>query len=753
MDVLHVTTDCSIDEVNVEPEYSEDSEESLENEIRVDAAGILRPLEMIPLWIKVISIATVSTIGIVLLGILFIVIIKFDFEKAAENRNYISTTVQLNQFMNGLFAEYDATLNILIHGDSADSQANLELQRKQLDTAIYQYNNDFLPSYKQHQLSNATQQYIQAINVSESALGAFRNNVFASNMTIRSTVDYFNTYAGAILTLSADVMNVLHVKADHTPLYVLALRYTTNLRKVRYIGARLMVRNPTVNAFLDFQRALAVYEEFAHEIKLEQKKIQKYITYVMRPSEELAVGYIEQLSKFNNTLNFTVSEWENVTSAWIADYDALGNYMRSTITSETDALVFSVVGKLCVAILVPILFFFFNIISIYALSFTVTGPWRRKNRRQELFIKKFVPSGLLSMIKCKSIADVTIGKHAQKNAVFVTARIITKLDENRPQETIKKLEKIFAYLVPFVRQRYGFVDRYTGEGFTCVFKSEKDAVHACEDIRQAADTYKDDLKVLLVVHTARVIACAIGEEDRLSGAFLSNHLSIISHIVRYGLSREMKIIITKDVYKRVKKEIKNIRYVGKCRDETLYEVFHISEHEKKQHMYRFREACRLMEEYETAEALQKFHECGTDPLVQERINTMKQRLIIEKLLIKSWTLEDTLAHPLVMKHFKEFCESEKNDENIQLWELIENYKSQQDAKERQLISKKIAIKYLSRMNLNESVKLEMKGKQEEKKQDDEQFRGLQLEILVLMKDSFARFKEKRLAKSLGQLNL
>jgi hypothetical protein len=752
---------CTPEVTLVEEDKQEEFEESYNGlEFELDRQGIWGTFERIPLWIKIAMWAMIANLGVVVMGIVLVVVTHFSFAQVNENTAYLATTFELNKLAIGINGEYDASIDLLVTGNSSNAYANLILQRKLYDNAFTEYNTQFLPAYAQYQLTETSKNLVEKVKSYPDQVPSVRNNSLSPNTTVLGVIQFFDSYLNAILNLADNIGNVLAVETNsEAVLYATAIRFCASIRRIIYIGTLQLKQASDINVRVEYQRALATYEAvdgIMHTLYFGPSG-NIYKSYVGLPNEQLSLNYAYQLADYSNTTTLNYTEWYNTTKLWLQNYDALADLVRTTTLSEDTIVTKKQIFKFWTAVLVPILFFIFNVLAIYFLSFSVTGPWRRKNRRQEETIKKFVPSSLLSMIKCKTIADVTIGKHAQRKVTFVMVRIKPKQEHS--QDIVKRLMRLYEYLGPIVRDHHGFVHQYAGDGFMCVFKSEKSAVHACEAIQLAMSSYNqlhphDVLELLIVAHTAKVIACAIGEESRLSGAFISDQL-FMNHIIRFGLSQpdaQLKILLTKELYKSVKREIENVRYLTPFKHgkemTSLYEIFNENEYEKGDNKLVFKEACKLAEDFHTVDALHKFYECGGDSIVQKRIGEMKRKLVIEKLLLKIWTLEDTLQDPVILSNFKEFCASEKNDENILLWEQIEIYKKMNQSG-RDSISKTIE-RYLSGMNLNQVTKQQVLEQRTNELVDDK-FKELQCELVVLMKDSFARFKEKKLSRALAQI--
>lgn len=142
-------------------------------------------------------------------------------------------------------------------------------------------------------------------------------------------------------------------------------------------------------------------------------------------------------------------------------YEKVHNELILQIRKNVQEDLIGATVNIVVAIVLPIVFFILAIISVYLLSVTITGPWRRLNRIQETAIKKFVPSRFLTMIKCKAITDVYVGKYAKTDITMVRA-IIKKSNSNVITDDsyqVQNLNKVFDFLGPIIRKNNGFIDQ------------------------------------------------------------------------------------------------------------------------------------------------------------------------------------------------------------------------------------------------------------------------------------------------------
>jgi hypothetical protein len=616
-------------------------------------------------------------------------------------------------------------------------------------------------------------------NVKNAIASLQANRVLVKQLNATNAYVVMNTYhdvISAILALADDMNDVLGVNNMYCTAFITSYRLAQAVRRVRSLGLIITQFNSfNLTTSVDFERWIAKYNSLSQSFKsvTTGAVLNYYQDSVLANKTVDAVALVESVRVQElsaSSLNVTFDNFEIITREWIFNYRDLSDVIRAAMYADAARTSSSNALYLTLACVLPVIFFVVTAVVTYLLSLTITGPWRRLNRIQDIAIKRFVPSSMLAMIRCNSITDVEIGKHALRKITFVRARLKGQaiLDSDTgPNIAVQRLKKVYEYIGPVVRKYNGFVDQYSGDGFLAIFKEEKDGFNAAVAIQTAMNTFNmipsnTETHLLTVAHTARVIACAIGENERMNGAFISDHLSILNDVVDYSLEQtaaNFKVVVTKPILKDLKKGPQH-RYIGAIPANLsagrpameMYEILDTSDAEKALQKETFNEATRLLEVNKFTVAVSKFEQCANDPLAQDRAEFCRKKLAFARRLIENWKISDTLNEPtIVLPAFVEHCSAEKNVENINLYMEMDEYLSANNQNEREVIAKRIVTRYFFNLNVSESIKNTITQQMTSGELGIDLFKELQSEVIVLMKDAHTRFKERRLLHTLCRL--
>jgi hypothetical protein len=753
---------------------------SEEDILRLDGRGLCGFFERIPLAFKILAIASISIVGVVVLGALYISDRASIEVTNRAMRNYIDSTVLLNTLAQNLDNEYGIALSALVSpsGSGASRLPQLLSSYALTNESIVAYYTQVVPYIKSLNPPAYTYSDMVDVDTQYAKLNKTRALTLGMNYSDSVTVlKNYNDFVTAVLDLADDLNDLLGVSSLSVTSYIAAFRLVQAMRNIRYMGM-IILTQPTFSVANAIKLERWISDYYALDQSLVSVTVGSQLQYYYGLENDnntiAALEMVEQVrSTYTGVHNVTFAEFVAVTGSWLFVYFGLTDNIRSGIYSDADNSTKKNVGYLFVACFLPVLFFFLTAIITYLLALTITGPWRRLNRIQDLAIKRFVPSSMLAMLKCRTITDVENGIFAVRKLTFVRARIIGSplIESNTvPDIAVQRLKRVYEYVGPIVRKYNGFVDQYTGDGFIAIFKDKKNGFNACMAIQTAMVTFNRILSntethLLTVAHSARVVACAIGEHGRINGAFISNQISIIDEVVKYGLEHtngNFKILLTKPVMKVVKKGIQS-RYIGSTVEDItskrpsmeMFEVLDGTDIAKLTCRDQFSEGVRLLYAKNYIEGLVNFEACNQDALAAEYAKDCKRRINIAKRLFDDWQIVDTLNETtVVLTAFIEHCQAEKSSENVNMWLEIEEYNHTKEALEREVIAKGIIIKYFSTLNVTESTKNTIVLHLEQQISGEstvDLFKELQSELMVLMKDTHNRFKNKKLLNVLCRL--
>lgn len=157
-------------------------------------------------------------------------------------------------------------------------------------------------------------------------------------------------------------------------------------------------------------------------------------------------------------------------------------------------------------------------------------------------VHRFIPREFLDMLERKTLADVKLGDHMQREMTvfFSDIRDFTQLSERlTPQENFAFLTSYLRNVTPIIRARGGFVDKYLGDGVMALFAGEAtEAVSAAVDLGQQIARYNHGrrlagympIKIGTGLHRGTLMLGTIGAEDQMQTTVIADAVNLASRI-------------------------------------------------------------------------------------------------------------------------------------------------------------------------------------------------------------------------------
>ncbi|NES08152.1 MAG: response regulator [Okeania sp. SIO2F4] len=173
---------------------------------------------------------------------------------------------------------------------------------------------------------------------------------------------------------------------------------------------------------------------------------------------------------------------------------------------------------------------------------------------------RFVPHEFLKFLSKDSIIDVELGNHVSKEmaVMFSDIRSFTALSETMtPQENFNFVNSYLGRVSPKVRDNYGFIVKYLGDGMMAVFPNgADDAVKASiakikevleYNIIRKNQGYKP-IKVGIGIHFGPMMVGMVGEQARMQGDAFSDNVNLASRLEGLTKFYGVSIIISEAVF-------------------------------------------------------------------------------------------------------------------------------------------------------------------------------------------------------------
>jgi two-component system sensor histidine kinase ChiS len=215
---------------------------------------------------------------------------------------------------------------------------------------------------------------------------------------------------------------------------------------------------------------------------------------------------------------------------------------------------------------------------------------------------KFVPREFLEHLGRKTIADVRLGDHVQREmAVFFSdIREFTRLSETMtPQQNFDFLNSYLKRATPIVRANHGFIDKYIGDAIMALFPREPaDALRAAVELQRELVKYNqgrtiagyEPVRIGIGLHSGELILGTIGEESRMQTTVIADAVNVAARIE--GLTKVFGVclLLGKSIVDKLPpghgfhlRHLGAVKAKGKTRNVEIYECFDNDPPELLQH--------------------------------------------------------------------------------------------------------------------------------------------------------------------------
>ncbi|BDA78014.1 hypothetical protein LPTSP3_g09440 [Leptospira kobayashii] len=230
---------------------------------------------------------------------------------------------------------------------------------------------------------------------------------------------------------------------------------------------------------------------------------------------------------------------------------------------------------------------------------TLTTSLSQTNRAYS----RFVPTEFLNLLEKKSILDIHLGDHVQREmtVLFSDIRSYTAMSEKMsPSENFQFVNSYLNKIAPVIESNHGFIDKYIGDAIMGLFPGDADnAIQASISIQKEIGKYNlsrkdlgtNPLKVGIGLHTGNLILGTIGHNERMEGTVVSDSVNLASRIEGLTKYYGSNILISEDTFHSLKDPQKyharlldNVMVTGK---ETSIFVIEILDGYEKEDLDRF----------------------------------------------------------------------------------------------------------------------------------------------------------------------
>ncbi len=208
-----------------------------------------------------------------------------------------------------------------------------------------------------------------------------------------------------------------------------------------------------------------------------------------------------------------------------------------------------------------------------------------------LAYESFVPRQFLSLLSKKSIVDIKLGEHVEKEMtiLFADIRDFTSLSEKlTPQENFNFINTYLGEMDDVIHQNKGFIDKYIGDAIMALFHNADDAVCGAIAMLETLVDYNkrrvqdghEAIKIGIGLNTGALMIGTVGGRNRMDGTVISDAVNVASRVEGLTKIYGTPLLITEHTYERLADPAKYLMRIidatkvqGKSEEVTVYEVF------------------------------------------------------------------------------------------------------------------------------------------------------------------------------------
>ncbi len=173
--------------------------------------------------------------------------------------------------------------------------------------------------------------------------------------------------------------------------------------------------------------------------------------------------------------------------------------------------------------------------------------------------QRFVPREFLQLLARKSLRDVRLGDHVERQMTvfFTDIRSFTNLSESMsPRDNFKFLASFLRNVTPIIRQAGGFVDKYLGDGVLALFPGEPaQAVLAATQVQRQIARYNQgrrlagyrQVRVGIGLHYGTLMLGTIGTVDQMQTTVISDAVNVASRLEGMTKTFDINVVVSGSV--------------------------------------------------------------------------------------------------------------------------------------------------------------------------------------------------------------
>jgi two-component system sensor histidine kinase ChiS len=214
---------------------------------------------------------------------------------------------------------------------------------------------------------------------------------------------------------------------------------------------------------------------------------------------------------------------------------------------------------------------------------------------------KFVPQEFLEHLGRKTITDVRLGDHVQREMTvfFSDIREFTRLSETMTPQNFDFLNSYLKRATPIIRANHGFIDKYIGDAIMALFpRDPADALRTGVELQRELLKYNqgrakagyEPVRIGIGLHSGELILGTIGEESRMQTTVIADAVNVAARIEGLTKVFGVSLLLGKPIVDKLPpghgfhlRHLGAVKAKGKTRNVEIYECFDNDPPELQQH--------------------------------------------------------------------------------------------------------------------------------------------------------------------------
>ncbi|MBN1243343.1 MAG: adenylate/guanylate cyclase domain-containing protein [Spirochaetales bacterium] len=211
----------------------------------------------------------------------------------------------------------------------------------------------------------------------------------------------------------------------------------------------------------------------------------------------------------------------------------------------------------------------------------------------ETSMGRFIPREFLDELQKAGVVDLKLGDHVRREMTifFSDIRSFTSLSERlTPEENFRFVNSYLARMVPVIKERGGFVDKYIGDAIMALFPGRTaadDAVAAAVEMqkrvieynRHRANSGYAPIAMGVGIHTGDLMLGVVGVDERMENTVVSDSVNLASRLQAIAKAFNLGIVISEQCFKTLTdpgsyhyRFFGKVRVMGKAAPVSIFEI-------------------------------------------------------------------------------------------------------------------------------------------------------------------------------------